>query len=31
MTDVKRYIPTISGTITFTNEWGIRSDFGLNF
>lgn len=31
MTDVKRYIPTISGTITFTNEWGIRSDFDIKW
>lgn len=31
MTDVKRYIPTISGTITFTNEWGIKSDFDIKW
>lgn len=31
MTDVKRYIPTISGTITFTNEWGIQSNFDIKW
>lgn len=31
MTDVKRYIPTISGTITFINEWGIKSDFDIKW
>lgn len=31
MTDVKRYIPTISGAITFTDEWGNRSDFDIRW
>lgn len=31
MTDVKRYIPTISGVVTFTDEWGIRSDFDIRW
>lgn len=31
MTDVKRYIPTISGIITFTNEWGIQSNFDIKW
>ena len=31
MTDVKRYIPTISGVVTFTDEWGIKSDFNIRW
>lgn len=31
MTDVKRYIPTISGTITFTDEWGRKVDFDIKW
>ena len=31
MTDCKRAIPTISGVITFTNEWGIKSDFDIKW
>ena len=32
MTDkCKRIIPTISGAITFTDEWGNRSDFDIRW
>ena len=32
MTDkCKRIIPTISGVITFTDEWGNRSDFDIRW
>ena len=31
MTDVKRYIPTISGAITFTDEWGRKVDFDIKW
>jgi hypothetical protein len=27
----KRIIPTISGVVTFTDEWGIRSDFDIKW
>lgn len=32
MTDkCKRIIPTISGVVTFPDEWGIRSDFDIKW
>lgn len=27
---VKRVIPTISGVVTFTDEWGNKSNFDVN-
>ena len=29
--DYKKVIPTISGVITFTNEWGIKSNFDIKW
>lgn len=31
MTNCKRVIPTISGVVTFTDEWGIKADFDIRW
>lgn len=31
MTECKRIIPTISGVVTFTDEWGNKSNFDIKW